>query len=175
LDLYNNPVGSKQGAVIMRDSSDLIELTPARSVLWRDSEVGALLRHQLDSSIEPELSEHMSVALRQLRDSDECMSWMARTFRQVLQDRGAAPMALLSAIKEYGKLLSQPERFGLPAQVGQTIYLLAIAAGLVRCGQRITASSDAELRAGFAWAAEQNWLDDELRSLLNDALAKVSE
>jgi hypothetical protein len=58
--------------------------------------------------------------------------------------------------------------------VAGVLYWSAIAAALVKTGQRITSLADAKLRDGFAWTAQFNWLDEAGRALLRHATEKLA-
>jgi hypothetical protein len=58
--------------------------------------------------------------------------------------------------------------------VARVIYLLAIAAASTRCGRRITRQSDTELATSLEWAAQLEWVEQDERNLLNEALAELT-
>jgi hypothetical protein len=57
----------------------------------------------------------------------------------------------------------------LPEEVATVLYYAAIAAALLRHGQRISRVSDATLREGTDWVLEQEWVAGPLRGLFVDA------
>ena len=78
------------------------------------------------------------------------------------------PLALLVMTKAFAKTADAGDA-PLPGEVASVLYFAAIAAALVRAGERITALGDRAIADGTAWALRQPWLAAELRPLFAQA------
>ena len=87
-----------------------------------------------------------------------------RTFRDLLT-HPQPPVTLLQVTKQFAKAMVCSPESPVPAEIGRVLYLAAILAALLRCGQRITELDTAALREGIDWALVQPWLDPALRPL----------
>jgi hypothetical protein len=143
---------------------------PAR--VWQPEELGAIYRHQMAAPVSVDLGAFGPGAAARLKTLVDAGNLLLRSFRDLFQHR-VPPLELLELVKDFAKLnRDQPESV-LPTEIATVLYFLSIAAALVRCGRRITALSDEQLRDGFAWALRQSWIDQTARELLESASAKL--
>jgi hypothetical protein len=75
------------------------------------------------------------------------------------------PLALLRLTKDFAKTSDAQPGSALPPEIASMLYFAAIAAALVRLGERITALDDRALGDGVRWALAQSWIDGQTRSL----------
>jgi len=78
-------------------------------------------------------------------------------------------------LKEYARALALNTSETLPTEIASALYYLAIAAALVRCGERITKSSNSVLRRGWTLLKPQPILSADLVDLVDQALLLVDE
>ena len=55
------------------------------------------------------------------------------------------------------------------------LYYASIVAAMTRAEDQITELSPASLRRGLRWLSAQTWIDEEMRSLLQDGLNQVAD
>jgi hypothetical protein len=84
------------------------------------------------------------------------------------------PLSQLCVAKNIAKSADVRLYAWLPSPVAYVLYISAIAAALVRCGKRITKINDAQLRQGFLWTTQQEWVWVRLRDLAESALEKIA-
>jgi len=83
------------------------------------------------------------------------------------------PLELLRLTKNFAKTCDLTPDFALPSEVASVLYFAAIAAALVRLGERITALDDRGIADGINWALSQSWIDSTLRSLFELAIDRL--
>ena len=145
----------------------MLELGAGQQPLWASDELGAILRHQMDAPLEPDLGK-VDAALREWRQALTAGDGEPlRTFGDLFRCPHP-PLELLEATKRFAKY-SRVQEESLPAEVATVLYFLAIAAGLTKCGRRITALDDQALQHGLAWVRQQTWLDENSRAVVDEA------
>lgn len=138
--------------------------------LWRDEELGAILRHQMTAPLQVDLinlERGLAVKVRTLAESQ---GLTLKSFGDLLAHPNP-PVELLKVTKDFAKACRMSPRGPLPREIATVLYFATIAAALVRCRRRITGLSDADLADGFRWALARPWLDTPTRSLSEEALA----
>ncbi|WP_428937016.1 hypothetical protein [Fontivita pretiosa] len=155
-----------------RRLASIVDLDPSADRVWHPEELGAILRHQLAVPIQFDLAGLAPGAAKKLATLSAASGLLLQSLADLLA-HPAPPVELLVMLKDFAKANAAHRDSALPSDVAKVVYLLTIAAALVRCGQRITSVSDAELAAGLTWASNQHWLEPRERSLLSQALAKV--
>lgn len=83
------------------------------------------------------------------------------------------PLVLLQQVKDFAKAHRDSPQSYYPRPLATLLYYASIAAALVRCGERITAMNDDQLREAFAWGLAQPWNREPLVSLLREAAAAL--
>jgi hypothetical protein len=78
-------------------------------------------------------------------------------------------IVLIRNIKDYGKKLSKYAKSEVERRVAKTIYYVAIAAGLVFHGLKITDLSYKDLERSFSLLSKEKWLPEGLLDLLKKA------
>ena len=102
---------------------------------WSDGELGSMLAHQLNATIDPELDrcDHRRAdALNKTMESE-------RTFRQVLFG-GTGSVLLLRRIKEYAKAHLVRRDPCYPVEISQVLYYGSVLAARQLHGERITST-----------------------------------
>jgi RNA polymerase sigma-70 factor (ECF subfamily) len=90
----------------------------------------------------------------------------------LLSDPGP-PLELLEQIKDFAKESRTDPESPLSPAVATIVYYAAIAAALLRRGERISRQDDATLKQGFQWC-DRPWVEDWLRVLFNEAAGKLN-
>jgi hypothetical protein len=137
-------------------------------VPWSDDDLAAILSHQLSVPCEAELGATGQLAALPVAAGAPSAS-RPGTFADLFRSTDP-PIELLRAVKEFAKATRTDPQFSLPREVAGILYSAAIAVALVRCNERISGLSDEGLQHGFAWAAQQPWVPDDLRAVFGEAL-----
>jgi len=126
-------------------------LAPATaSPLWNDTDLEALLLHQLRSPL--------------MRAGDP-------TFEQVLFNPDP-DIARLRQIKDYAKGLRDDPHSGIPSDIYHVLYYAAIAAAQVNRPIRLTSLDSDSLKRGLNWALTLHWIPQSLKTLFEQALER---
>lgn len=136
--------------------------------LWEQSELGAILRHQLNTPVSLELRGPPATPGLS-GGTSRAPAPAALTFGQLLHHR-APPLEVLRQVKDYAKANRDHPQSLLPSEVATLLYYASIAVALARHGVRITRLPDAALRRVFAWAAGRGWVDAPTQLLFEQAL-----
>jgi len=83
-------------------------------------------------------------------------------------------LALLKGVKEFAKANHEHPESTIPPAVARTLYYASIAAALARHQTRISGLSDQQLREGLDWTRRQEWFDQRLSLLFEEALRCLS-
>ncbi len=150
-----------------RSLAKMLDFGAGQEPLWTNGELGAILRHQMHAPLGPDLGRvdsALRVSRRALTAGD---GESLRTFGDLFHV-SHPPLEVLEATKRFAKY-SRTQEESLPAEIATALYYLAIAAALTKCGRRITALDDQTLRHGIAWVRQQTWLDEDSRTVLDEA------
>ena len=142
------------------------------AVHWSADEVAAIYRHELTAPLHVELGALDAVTARRLKLVSASNGLLLRSMGELLHHPNP-PVELLAMVKDFGKASLDHPDSPLPREVAGVLYWSAIAAALVRAGQRITSLPDAKLRDGFNWTAQFAWLDEAGRALLRHAAERL--
>ncbi len=152
----------------------ILEWMQQTPVSWHPTDLAALLRHQLAAPIDPDLKEAKGRE-RELQKPGADLSAAARlmTFRDLIRDPHV-PLPWLRMMKLYfGGHRSHPDS-PIPREVSDTLYFACISLALARHGERITRLDGSTLRKNLEVTARQEWLDDELKPVFQEALRRLA-
>ena len=93
-----------------------------------------------------------------------------QTVRELLEHPNP-PIELLIRVKDLSK---RRPRDLFPPEMALLLYYGSIAAGMVRCGKRITKLRDEDLRNGFSWAVKEQWVPEKICELFRQAMSQLS-
>ena len=133
---------------------------------WFQSELGAMLTHQLGAPLESELAGQAAPAIEARTTPDGIASQL--TFRDVLFGQ-ATSVAWLRRVKEYAKARLVRDASCFPAELARVLYYGSVLAARARYGERITSLTDAECRIGMDWVIKQDWVEAEVRDWFRSA------
>ena len=144
-----------------------------RGPLWRPDELAAMFRHQMSAPVLMDLGSFDPRTASQLKTLSAAQGLLLSSFADLF-NHSNPPAQLLQLVKEFAKAnLDHPES-GLPREIAATLYYTSIAAALVRLDKRISQLPDADLQRGLRMTLGQAWLDECTKSLLTEALKKIS-
>jgi len=151
----------------------LMDLRLDGQSLWKPEERGAILQHQLAAPLALDLGP-LAPGHGEARGAEAGAAPVLRTFGDLLF-HPAPPVEWLESVKQFAKgCRSRPEG-PLPDEIATVLYLMSIAAALVRCRRRITRQDDASLSYGLEWALDQPWVDARTRALLEEGRRAMAE
>ena len=154
--------------------SALIASGDERGPLWRPDELAAMFRHQMSAPVLMDLGSFDPATAGQLKNLSAAQGLLLSSFADLFNHPNP-PIQLLQLVKDFSKAnLDHPES-GLPREIATALYYSSIAAALVRLDKRISQLPDADLQRGLRLTQEQAWLDERTKSLLAEALKRVSE
>jgi hypothetical protein len=139
---------------------------------WHPEDLAAMLKHLLASRLADVLHEFDPRWSETTRQCEAAYGDQVNTLGELFQIP-QPPLDLLHLVKRYSKRAGNDE--WLPVDVAAVLYAAAIAAGLVRWGQRITSADDHALRSKLAWAASRAWIDADTRALLEASLQAAKD
>lgn len=143
-----------------------VEDVPRR--LWSPDELGAILRHQLATSVQLDLESLGSSFRTRLHALPAVEKPGPLTFAELFH-LPAPPLDLLNLVKQFAKSSRVRGESVLPAEIATVIYLTSIVVARIRIGRRISEQSDESLLYGIHWVTEQPWVDDKTRALFHEA------
>jgi hypothetical protein len=138
--------------------------------LWPAEELGAILRHQLATSVQMDLESGGSKFQARLAALPAAQQPGNLTYEGVFQ-LASPPLELLSLIKQLAKSSRVRGESVLPPEIATVIYLAAIVTARLRLGRRITEQSDESLLHGIQWVLDQRWVNETTHALFRDAKA----
>jgi RNA polymerase sigma-70 factor (ECF subfamily) len=131
---------------------------------WTEDELSAIWRHLLSTPLCEVISVPPTAACGRSR---ECLG--------DLLSSSSPDVAQLRQLKNYARTLVRDGGEALPPDIASALYYLAIAAALVRCGERITKSSGHVLSHGWAILQSRPMISSELRLLMARAIEHARE
>lgn len=153
-----------------RQLATLLDLSPDGSErLWRDEELGAILRHQLSAPMQVDLINLERGLALKVRNLAESLGLTLKSFGDLLAHPNP-PVELLKVTKDFAKACRLSPRGPMPHEIASVLYFASIAAAMVRCRRRITGLTNDALSEGFRWTLARPWLDVPTRSLIQEAL-----
>ncbi len=172
------PQAGEQGRIAAVNEGDPTELASLLSVrgtpeaAWQPAELGDMLRHCLAAPASEYLRGLGPSAEFAADSPSECIV-AAMTLGELFQC-GDPPLGLLIAVKRGARRLLGPGASAMPPAVHRLVYFAAIAAALVRHGERISKSGADVLRVAWEQLAAESYPDDWLRALFAAARERVS-
>jgi len=152
-----------------RQLATLLDLSPDAERLWRDEELGALLRHQMTAPMQVDLINLERGLALKVRNLAEAQGLTLKSFGDLLAHPNP-PVELLKITKDFAKACRLSPHSPVPREIASVLYFACIAAALVRCRRRITGLTNDALAEGFRWVLSQPWLDAPTRSLVEESL-----
>jgi hypothetical protein len=137
--------------------------------LWSPEEMKAMWLHQMATSLEIELG---TITPEQASGSQQA-SFEGKTFRDLLA-HPEPPLRLLEMIKEFSKRTLKESDDKQWKEIASGLYYASYAAALTRCGKSLGSLKDHHLVAGFGWALDRSWLDEQTRALIAQAVKQVA-
>ncbi len=147
-----------------RRLAHLFDTDDPEAILWQQEEFEAILLHQLDARLETDISPATSQTASRTAP-------LRQTFREVLCNPQTS-LASVELIKKFSKE-QMSTRLGLPYDVAAVLYYASIGAALVHLNKRISSLDDASLRTGFDWLLALPWIDEPIRELARQAVARL--
>ncbi len=98
---------------------------------------------------------------------------LSGTIRSCLFDPNSTSQAL-EAIKDWASVQRANRSPTISREIASTIYYAAIASALVHCEQRITGLNDQALISGLQWVCDQEWVDEPVRELAQQACSNAA-
>lgn len=145
---------------VYRSMSTLMLLRGTTPELWSEEDLGAILCHQLAVPLVFALGEDDGGD----RHEAGCESSDIASFGELFR-AADPPRDMLDLAKRFAKdAMNDPQR-GLPREVAQVLYYLAIATAH-RVGYRISTLAEVELAQGVRWSLGQRWVRGETRACL---------
>jgi hypothetical protein len=154
--------------------ASLLGLGDSQTRVWRPEELAAVFRHQMAAPVSVDLAALGPAPSQQLRTLADASGLLLKSFRDLFEHQ-QPPQGLLQLVKEFAKLNRHHPDSLIPGEVASVLYYMSIAAALVRRGERLTSLTDEKLREGFAWAKNQDWVDEQARCLLGLAENELSK
>ena len=162
-------------------SPSLFAMDDRAEAIWNGPEdLKGMWRHLLSLTIKQYFEQSKMVLPDSLKGAMSNDSHVS--LAQLIADATPA-VELLEAIKTEAKLSATRQRKsalsahedaqvsngGLPESINATLYLAMIASARVRLNRRISRSSDAELCKRMQYVLTMKWIDENTRSLLQEA------
>lgn len=139
---------------------------------WRPDELGAVFRHQMTAPVQFDLAGFDPTFAARIRIISGAQGLLVKSFRDLFL-HPHPPLALLEAVKDFAKRATVSRETVLPKAIARMLYYLTIAAALVRCGRSITSLGKKEQLLGLRWALSQEWLEGELRAVIEESIRKL--
>jgi hypothetical protein len=146
-----------------------LELEDVPSQIWPHHELGAILRHQLATSVQLDLEGHEASFRKRFQALPPAQQPGNLTFAELFH-QAAPPLELLNWVKQFAKASRVRGESALPAEIATVVYLMSIVVARLRCNKRISEQSDESLTYGIQWVIDQPWVDESTRQLFRDAL-----
>jgi hypothetical protein len=149
--------------------SQMMDLEAASDALWKVDELEAILLHQLEASLETDLTTIDASVAERLRGPAASKDQPIGSFRNLLW-HARPPVELLDLTKRYAKRCRTQPESPLPKEIATALYYLAIAVARVKSDRPISTLDDQKIRQGLEWAVEQTWLDRTTRELVTEMI-----
>jgi hypothetical protein len=153
----------------------LLDISPddGDGTLWRDEDLGVVLRHQLSAPMGVDLVNLERGAARRVRALAESQGLALKSFGDLLTHPNP-PVELLRLTKDFAKACRLSPRGPMPREIATVLYFASIAAALVRCRHRNTNLSNDALADWLRWVCSCPWLDESTRAIVGEGVAFLS-
>lgn len=144
-----------------RELARLLDIQSSREGTWQSAELGELFRDCLGTSVGDYLRPPAAGAPADFADDSPSEHAAVSLPLGELFHIADPPLGLLIAVKRRARRLMSPDASDLPAEIHRVVYFAAIAAALVRHGERISKSAPDVLKTGFEQVAQppsEDWL-----------------
>jgi len=155
-----------------RAMSTMLELRDPDQHAWRPHELRDMLAHQLSAPLQLSLGALSAEVAHQVRLAHPPVDPLL-TLAELLR-HPQPPVELLKLVKRFAKMCRRDPQNPLPPDLVMLLYYASIAASLVRLQKAISDLPPASLMHGLTWLAAQDWVDDEVKSLLTAAAARLN-
>jgi hypothetical protein len=137
--------------------------------VWAPHELKEMLQHQLSAPLQVSLGTQTAEISHQLKVArrDPLL-----TLEQLLNDP-QPPIELLKQVKQFAKMCLRDRENPLPSEIVMLLYYSSIAAGMVRLNHPISELPPAALKRGMGWLAEQQWVTEDVRALLEEGFNHI--
>ena len=149
--------------------SAMLDLRDVHVHEWSPQELKEMLRHQLAAPLQLSLGALSAEVTHQAKEAavDPLL-----TLDQLLSDVHP-PVELLKLVKRFAKMCMRDRENPLPSEIVMLLYYASIAASLIRLDHPISELAPASLGRGLTWLSTQEWVTDDLRTLLQRGLEHV--
>ena len=156
-----------------RGLSTMLEFREVQRHEWQPQELAAMLRHHFDAPLHLSMGTLSAEVAHQLRQATPPLDPLM-TLGQLLH-HPQPPVELLRLVKRFAKLCRRDPENPLPSEMVMLLYYASIVVAMTRAHEEITELTPASLRRGLRWLSAQIWIDEEMRSLLQDGLNQVAD
>ncbi len=161
-------------SVDSRRLAELLEVDGSRDRVWREDELAAVYRHQLSAGIRCDLVGFDAKLADQVKLVAASTDLILKSYAELFHHPNP-PVELLVLVKDFAKRCRMSSASALPPDIASVLYYQSIACAFVRCGRRITALPDDQLRAGFTWGLKRSWLDGPTGELFRECMERLAE
>ena len=155
-----------------RAMSTMLELRDPDQHAWRPHELRDMLAHQLSGPLQLSLGALSAEVAHQVRLAQPPVAPLL-TLGELLR-HPQPPVELLKLVKRFAKMCRRDPQNPLPPELVMLLYYASIAASLVRLQKAISDLPPASLMHGLTWLAAQDWVDEEVKTLLTAAAVRLS-
>ena len=141
---------------------------------WDNDELREMFEQEMAAPVPFDLSRLGRSGARAVASQAGARGLLLRSFGDLLQHPRPQP-EMLRMVKDFAKRCLQHPDPPMVRDIASSLYLLAVLAARLRCGQRISRLSDADLRNGAAEMQHVGWLPPWAIQLLREALAGLEE
>lgn len=153
---------------------ELLHIPSRPSQTWEEREYHAVLSHFLSSSVRETLSTLDPMLLDQFERVVKHDCDPGVRFDRLLDEEDPAPLSLLRLVKETGKICLVRTDLGVPGQVAEVIYYLAVASAFVHRRAWITTLIHGAVEDGLRQILSHRWLEPRVRSLFERFLERLT-
>ena len=157
--------------------SKLLQLDPATPEQWQQVDLHAMVRHQMSAQLAFDLGS-IKLSQPEHKTATDSLTEAARSDVTTFADlfgSNRPPLELLKLSHKFFRqnVTSSPK--GSPEQkVAYLFYLLSIVTARVRLDVKITKLSDQDLLQGIRSTINRDWVDDRMRTLLEEGRRRIS-
>ena len=154
--------------------AQLMDLGTDATPDWTPQELAAMLTHQLSAPLAFDLCALKEVSVEKVNAVAAAHTPAVESFGDLLTHAHPS-VELLELVKEFAKTSDSNQNRLLPRPIASVLYYASIVAAQLRCDTRLTTLSDKLIGQGLRWSLSQDWLNDDLRSLLDQGCAFLKQ